>query len=127
MVWLNTNPVVRLPTLILCILGVNSGALVLDVLVNQVGYEPNSPKLVRDQRAIDYAGGSTFSLRRISDGSLPYSGTLSRQGPLWDKWYWQGGFSEVKVSGDLYVSAAVDAENGSSCSFTIAPGVPLSR
>ena len=36
--------------------------LALDVLVNQVGYEPNAPKIVRVQRTADYAGDGTFSV-----------------------------------------------------------------
>ncbi|MHC4443312.1 MAG: glycoside hydrolase family 9 protein [Planctomycetota bacterium] len=91
----------------------------LDVLVNQVGYHPNAPKIFRAQRTSDYAGDGTFSVRRVSDGGEVSTGTLTRVGPQWDKYYWVGDFSSFNTAGDYYISADVDGEVGTSYDFTI--------
>ena len=99
----------------------------LDVLVNQAGYEPNAPKIVRCQRASDYSGEGTFSVKRASDNAVVYSGTLTRKGGLWGKFYWEGDFTELTATGDYYISATVDSENGTSYGFAIAPGALLEK
>ena len=99
----------------------------LDVLVNQVGFEPNSPKLFRVQCASDYAGPGTFSVRRASDDAEVFTGTLIRKGPLWDKFYWEGDFSSLKTAGDYYISATVGSDYGSSYGFTIQENVWLAQ
>ncbi|MDO8588701.1 MAG: glycoside hydrolase family 9 protein [Armatimonadota bacterium] len=91
----------------------------LDVLVNQAGYETNSPKVFRVQRTADYAGDGTFSVRRVSDGVTVFSGTLTRKGSLWNKYYWEGDFGSFRTGGDYNVYATVNGENGTSYNFAI--------
>jgi len=91
----------------------------LDVLVNQVGFEPNAPKVFRVQRTTDYTGNGTFSIRRVSDAVEVYSGSLTRKGGLWDKYYWMGDFSAFKTTGQYYITADVNGETGTSYNFTI--------
>jgi len=79
------------------------------------------------QRASDYAGGGTFSVKRASDNVEVFSGTLTRKGALWDKFYWEGDFSSFKTAGDYFVSASVSGESGSSYSFTIQENVWLAQ
>ncbi|MDO8682108.1 MAG: glycoside hydrolase family 9 protein [Armatimonadota bacterium] len=102
-------------------------ALALDVLVNQVGFEPNSPKAFRVQRATDYAGDGTFSVKRVSDNAEVYAGSLTRKGGLWDKWYWQGDFSSYQIPGEYYISAAAGGETNTSYNFNISPGYLLDK
>ncbi len=98
-------------------------AFALDVLVNQTGYEPNGPKTVRAQRTTDFAGDGTFSVKKVSDNSQVFSGTLTRKGGLWDKFYWEGDFSSYKIGGDFYITGTVSAETNNSYNFNISPGV----
>lgn len=114
-------------TTLICALIPAGRCLALDVLINQVGYEPNSPKIFRVQKTADYAGDGTFSVKKVSDNSVVYSGTLTRKGSLWDKWYWQGDFSSVKAPTDYYVSATVNGENGTSFNFNIGSGTRLNQ
>src|SRR5438132_13712853 len=41
-------------------------AQALNVWVNEVGFEPNAPKMVRVERTSDSAGGGTFTVKRAS-------------------------------------------------------------
>ncbi|MBI4580127.1 MAG: glycoside hydrolase family 9 protein [Planctomycetes bacterium] len=108
---------------ILCLMVPASRAWALDVLVNQAGYESNGPKTVRAQRSTDFAGDGTFSVRKASDNTAVYSGTLSRKGGLWDKYYWEGDFSTYRIGGAYYITATVDADPGNSYGFILSPGV----
>jgi len=83
---------------ILCVVLLPTYCFALDVLVNQVGFESNSPKVFRVQRATDYAGSGTFSVRRVSDNATVHSGTLTRKGGLWNKFYWEGDFSSLSFA-----------------------------
>ena len=67
-------------TAVLCLLALTANSWALDVLVNQVGYETNSPKVFRVQRTADYAGDGTFAIRRVSDNADVFTGTLTRRG-----------------------------------------------
>ncbi len=100
---------------------------VIEVLVNQCGYEPNSPKIFRAQRNADYGGNGTFSVKRVGDNAVVYSGTLTRKGRLWDKWYWEGDFSAFTTQGYYYVNVIVDGENAGSYSFNIANNILRSQ
>lgn len=102
-------------------------AFALDVMVNQVGYEPEGPKIFRVQRSTDFAGAGSFSVKRSSDNAVVCSGTLTRRGGLWDKFYWEGDFSLFRTTGDYYISATVDAESANSYGFTIAASTILSQ
>lgn len=99
----------------------------LDVLMNQVGFEPNEPKTVRAQRSNDFASNGTFTVKKATDNSTVLSGTLTRQGGLWDKFYWQGDFTSLKAGGDYYVSGSVNGETGTSYTFTIGGDTALNQ
>jgi hypothetical protein len=102
---------------------ISAECLALDLLVNQAGYESNGPKIVRAQRSTDFAGDGTFSVKKVSDNSTVYSGTLTRKGGLWDKFYWEGDFSSYKLGGAYYLTGTVNADSGNSYNFTINPGI----
>ena len=109
------------------VIAISTSCRALDVLVNQVGYEPNAPKVFRVQRATDFAGSGTFQVKKASDNLVVYSGSLTRKGSLWDKYYWEGDLSSCRIPGDYYVSATVDAESGNSFNFTINSNTRLSQ
>src|SRR5687767_10690638 len=92
---------------------------VIDVLVNQAGYEPNAPKVFRAQRNADFGGNGVFEVKRVSDNGVVSSGTLVRKGGLWNKWYWEGDFSSLTTAGDYYVTSNVNGEVANSYNFTI--------
>jgi hypothetical protein len=102
------------------------GCLALDVMVNQTGYERYAPKVFRAQRATDYAGNGTFTVR-TSAGADVCTGTLVRKGGVWNKYYWEGDFSSLTVDGDYYISATVSGETGTSYTFNVSVGSLLAR
>ncbi|MGQ9455324.1 MAG: cellulase N-terminal Ig-like domain-containing protein [Armatimonadota bacterium] len=109
--------------LVLCILSSCSAAV--DVLVNQVGFEPNSPKIFRVQQTTDFQGDLLFRVCRVSDGREVFNGPLIRKGSLWDRFYWEGDFSSLKTPGDYYISVTVDGESVESYPFSIRDNIWL--
>ncbi|MDO8587570.1 MAG: carbohydrate-binding protein [Armatimonadota bacterium] len=98
----------------------------LDVLENQTGYERYAPKVFRAQRATDYGGNGTFTVK-TSGGVDTCTGVLVRKGGLWNKWYWEGDFSSLAVDGDYYISATVGTETNTSYTFNVGVGSLLNR
>jgi len=109
-------------------LSVPAGAYAeMDVLVNQIGYPPNAPKFFRVQRTADFVGGGAFSVRSRESGVTVFSGTLGRQGGLWDRWYWTGDFSSLRTPGRYCIEATIDGESATSYDFTIDQDILLNH
>lgn len=98
------------------------------VLINLVGYMPNSPKRVIFQAAShlqNIPDAATFSLYDANTNNQVYSGIMSKYGTkkYYQHWYLNGTFSEFTTEGTFYIKVNVGGSVFTSKIFRIATDV----